>query len=96
MTCHLLSIFRDEFSAFFDLHHYAGKNDSYLSFWLVFSVSERSIRRHFGSNEIVGEQSEEETNNFGELLKIRTVSVIGRASREDKGMKLRMSVEVQL
>ncbi|CAJ0605892.1 unnamed protein product [Cylicocyclus nassatus] len=52
-----------------------------------------SIRRHFGSNEIVGEQSEEETNNFGELLKIRTVSVIGRASREDQGMKLRMSVE---
>ncbi|ETN69729.1 helicase protein [Necator americanus] len=36
---------------------------------------------------------EEETNKFGELLKIRTVSVIGGASREDQGMKLRLGVE---
>lgn len=41
-------------------------------------------------------QIEEETNKFGELLKIRTVSVIGGASREDQGMKLRMGVEVSL
>ncbi|WKY02225.1 hypothetical protein Q1695_015890 [Nippostrongylus brasiliensis] len=39
-------------------------------------------------------QIEEETNKFGELLKIRTVSVIGGASREEQGMKLRMGVEV--
>ncbi|PIO75948.1 DEAD/DEAH box helicase [Teladorsagia circumcincta] len=37
---------------------------------------------------------EEETIKFGELLNIRTVSVIGGASREDQGMKLRMGVEV--
>ncbi|RCN36836.1 DEAD/DEAH box helicase [Ancylostoma caninum] len=42
----------------------------------------------------LAQQIEEETNKFGELLKIRTVSVIGGASREDQGMKLRMGVEV--
>ncbi|KIH65931.1 DEAD/DEAH box helicase [Ancylostoma duodenale] len=41
----------------------------------------------------LAQQIEEETNKFGELLKIRTVSVIGGASREDQGMKLRMGVE---
>lgn len=39
-------------------------------------------------------QIEEETNKFGELLGIRTVSVIGGANREEQGMKLRMGVEV--
>ncbi|ULT99479.1 hypothetical protein L5515_003513 [Caenorhabditis briggsae] len=39
-------------------------------------------------------QIEEETNKFGKLLGIRTVSVIGGASREEQGMKLRMGVEV--
>lgn len=44
----------------------------------------------------LAQQIEEETNKFGELLSIRTVSVIGGASREDQGMKLRCGVEVSL
>ncbi|PAV83585.1 hypothetical protein WR25_26325 [Diploscapter pachys] len=42
----------------------------------------------------LAQQIEEETNKFGELLSIRTVSVIGGASREDQGMKLRCGVEI--
>lgn len=42
----------------------------------------------------LAQQIEEETNKFGELLKIRTVSVIGGASREEQGMRLRLGVEV--
>uniref|UniRef100_A0A8R1UCY6 Probable ATP-dependent RNA helicase DDX23 n=1 Tax=Pristionchus pacificus TaxID=54126 RepID=A0A8R1UCY6_PRIPA len=42
----------------------------------------------------LAQQIEEETNKFGELLKIRTVSVIGGASREEQGMRLRLGVEI--
>ena len=39
-------------------------------------------------------QIEEETNKFAQFLNVRTVSIIGGASREDQGFKLRMGVEV--
>ncbi|PAV84537.1 hypothetical protein WR25_22046 isoform A [Diploscapter pachys] len=42
----------------------------------------------------LAQQIEEETNKFGELLSIRTVSVIGGASREDQGMKLRCGIVI--
>ncbi|KAI6207300.1 RNA helicase [Aphelenchoides fujianensis] len=42
----------------------------------------------------LAQQIEEETNKFGEELGIRTVSVIGGASREDQGMRMRMGVDV--
>ncbi|KAI6227459.1 DEAD box ATP-dependent RNA helicase [Aphelenchoides fujianensis] len=41
----------------------------------------------------LAQQIEEETNKFGEELGIRTVSVIGGASREDQGMRMRMGVD---
>lgn len=42
----------------------------------------------------LAQQIEEETVKFGQLLGIRTVSVIGGASREEQGLKLRLGVEV--
>ncbi|CAJ0578326.1 unnamed protein product, partial [Mesorhabditis spiculigera] len=42
----------------------------------------------------LAQQIEEETKKFGELLGINTLAIIGGASREDQGMKLRMGVEV--
>lgn len=42
----------------------------------------------------LAQQIEEEAQKFGELLNIRTVSVIGGASREEQGLKLRLGVEV--
>ena len=44
----------------------------------------------------LAQQIEEETQKFGELLNIRTVSVIGGASREEQGLKLRLGVEVRI
>ncbi|KAI6189591.1 DEAD box ATP-dependent RNA helicase [Aphelenchoides bicaudatus] len=42
----------------------------------------------------LAQQIEEETKKFGDLLNIRTVSVIGGASREDQGMRMRLGVDV--
>ena len=42
----------------------------------------------------LAQQIEEETNKFGDQLNIRTVSVIGGASREEQGMRMRMGVDV--
>ncbi|KAI6211556.1 RNA helicase [Aphelenchoides besseyi] len=42
----------------------------------------------------LAQQIEEETKKFGDQLNIRTVSVIGGASREDQGMRMRMGVDV--
>lgn len=44
----------------------------------------------------LAQQIEEETKKFGDQLNIRTVSVIGGASREDQGMRMRMGVDVNL
>lgn len=44
----------------------------------------------------LAQQIEDETKKFGDQLGIRTVSVIGGASREDQGMKMRMGVDVRL
>ncbi|KAI6180721.1 RNA helicase [Aphelenchoides besseyi] len=41
----------------------------------------------------LAQQIEEETKKFGDQLNIRTVSVIGGASREDQGMRMRMGVD---
>ena len=42
----------------------------------------------------LAQQIEIETQKFGEKLGIRTVSVIGGASREDQGLRMRMGVDV--
>ncbi len=42
----------------------------------------------------LAQQIEEETIKFAQFLQIRTVSVIGGASREEQGLRLRMGVEV--
>lgn len=42
----------------------------------------------------LAQQIETETQKFGDQLKIRTVSVIGGASREDQGLRMRMGVDV--
>lgn len=42
----------------------------------------------------LAQQIEIETMKFGDLLGIRTVSVIGGVSREDQGLKMRMGVDV--
>ena len=44
----------------------------------------------------LAQQIEEETIKFGQLLGIRTVSIIGGASREEQGLRLRMGVEVRI
>lgn len=83
----------------------SGKTAAFLLPLLVWITSlpkiERQEHRDMGPYAIImaptrelAQQIEEETNKFGKLLGIRTVSVIGGASREDQGMKLRMGVEV--
>lgn len=42
----------------------------------------------------LAQQIEIETHKFGDRLGVRTVSVIGGASREDQGIKMRMGVDV--
>lgn len=42
----------------------------------------------------LAQQIEDETKKFGDQLNIRTVSVIGGASREDQGMRMRLGVDV--
>ncbi len=42
----------------------------------------------------MAQQIEEETNKFGKLLGVKTVSVIGGLSREDQGFKLRLGCEI--
>ncbi|KAI1731787.1 DEAD/DEAH box helicase domain-containing protein [Ditylenchus destructor] len=42
----------------------------------------------------LAQQIEIETQKFGDHLKIRTVSVIGGASREDQGLRMRMGVDI--
>jgi hypothetical protein len=42
----------------------------------------------------LAQQIEVEAHKFGNPLGVRTVSVIGGASREDQGMRMRMGVEV--
>lgn len=44
----------------------------------------------------LAQQIEEETIKFGQHLNIRTVSIIGGASREEQGLRLRMGVEVRI
>lgn len=44
----------------------------------------------------LAQQIEDETNKFGDQLGVRTVSVIGGASREEQGMKMRLGVDVGL
>ncbi|CCD65989.1 putative ATP-dependent RNA helicase DDX23 [Caenorhabditis elegans] len=83
----------------------SGKTAAFLLPLLVWITSlpkmERQEHRDLGPYAIImaptrelAQQIEEETNKFGKLLGIKTVSVIGGASREDQGMKLRMGVEV--
>uniref|UniRef100_A0A915LVC8 ATP-dependent RNA helicase n=1 Tax=Meloidogyne javanica TaxID=6303 RepID=A0A915LVC8_MELJA len=43
----------------------------------------------------LAQQIEIETHKFGDRLGIRTVSVIGGASREDQGIRMRMGVDVR-
>jgi ATP-dependent RNA helicase DDX23/PRP28 len=43
----------------------------------------------------LAQQIEDETKKFGDQLNIRTVSVIGGASREDQGMRMNMGVDVR-
>lgn len=42
----------------------------------------------------LAQQIELETIKFGDKLGIRTLSIIGGASREDQGLRLRMGVDV--
>ncbi|KAF1762375.1 hypothetical protein GCK72_010637 [Caenorhabditis remanei] len=83
----------------------SGKTAAFLLPLLVWITSlpkmERQEHRDLGPYAIImaptrelAQQIEEETNKFGKLLDIKTVSVIGGASREEQGMKLRMGVEV--
>ncbi|EGT44404.1 CBN-DDX-23 protein [Caenorhabditis brenneri] len=83
----------------------SGKTAAFLLPLLVWITSlpkmERQEHRDNGPYAIImaptrelAQQIEEETNKFGKLLGIKTVSVIGGASREEQGMKLRMGVEV--
>lgn len=44
----------------------------------------------------LAQQIEIETHKFGDKLGVRTVSVIGGASREDQGMRMRMGVDVRI
>ncbi len=44
----------------------------------------------------LAQQIQEETENFGKPLGIRTVAVIGGLSREDQGFRLRMGCEVRV
>jgi ATP-dependent RNA helicase DDX23/PRP28 len=44
----------------------------------------------------LAQQIEIEAHKFGDELGVRTVSVIGGASREDQGLKMRMGVDVSL
>lgn len=44
----------------------------------------------------LAQQIEIEAHKFGDKLGIRTVSVIGGASREDQGLRMRMGVEVSV
>ncbi|CAD6193000.1 unnamed protein product [Caenorhabditis auriculariae] len=83
----------------------SGKTAAFLLPLLVWITSlpkmERQEHRDMGPYAIImaptrelAQQIEEETNKFGKLLGIKTVSVIGGASREEQGMKLRLGVEV--
>lgn len=42
----------------------------------------------------LAQQIEVETKKFGDRLGVRTVSVIGGASREEQGLRMRMGVDV--
>lgn len=42
----------------------------------------------------LAQQIEEETNKFGKMLNLKTVSVIGGLSREEQGFKLRLGCEI--
>ncbi|CAI4220802.1 unnamed protein product, partial [Auanema sp. JU1783] len=83
----------------------SGKTAAFLIPLLVWitSLPKMERREHFerGPYAIIlaptrelAQQIEEETNKFGSILGVKTVSVIGGASREEQGMKLRLGVEV--
>lgn len=83
----------------------SGKTAAFLIPLLVWLKTLPKLERHedFGSGPYavilaptreLAQQIEVETRKFGDRLNVRTVSVIGGASREDQGLRMRMGVDV--
>lgn len=85
----------------------SGKTAAFLIPLLVWLKTIPKLERHeeFGAGPYsiimaptreLAQQIEVETKKFGDKLGVRTVSVIGGASREDQGLRMRMGVDVNL
>uniref|UniRef100_A0A914D9D1 Probable ATP-dependent RNA helicase DDX23 n=1 Tax=Acrobeloides nanus TaxID=290746 RepID=A0A914D9D1_9BILA len=83
----------------------SGKTAAFLIPLLVWLKTIPKLERHeeFGAGPYaiimaptreLAQQIEVETKKFGDKLGVRTVSVIGGASREDQGLRMRMGVDV--